>query len=217
MAYDNQEETDLTVSSTINFVNVATASPPSVFNAGRPHIYPQRAFNIVSNEAVSVTWYVDGYNLTFNLDNEQIVCPEDVTFVMTSSATVEQLISLSSSIIGNLSEIMSIATDRLQVTFSSATKRQATSIIQVVVKAGDGPSSSAVVLEFLEKDSDAFTILVAEAGVASVSAVPLTNELSAGNPESPTVPPAASTPTLVSGSNAVAVTCALLVPAILSL
>jgi predicted Mrr-cat superfamily restriction endonuclease len=95
---------------------------------------------------------------------------------MTSSATVEQLISLSSSIIGNLSEIMSIATDRLQVTFSSATKRQATSIIQVVVKAGDGPSSSAVVLEFLEKDSDAFTILVAEAGVASVSAVPLTSE-----------------------------------------
>jgi hypothetical protein len=46
MAYDNQEETDLTVSSTINFVNVATASPPSVFNAGRPHIYPQSAFNV---------------------------------------------------------------------------------------------------------------------------------------------------------------------------
>lgn len=95
---------------------------------------------------------------------------------MTSSATVEQLIAISSSIVGNLSEIMSIASNRLQVTFSAATKRQATSIINVVVKAGDGPSSAAVVKQFIEKDSDAFTILVAEAGVASVSTVPLTSE-----------------------------------------
>ncbi len=92
---------------------------------------------------------------------------------MTSSATVEQLISVSSSIVGNLSEIMSISRDRLNVTFSAATKRQATSIILVVVKAGDGATSSAVVLDFVENKADAISVLVPEAAIASVQTAQL--------------------------------------------
>lgn len=72
---------------------------------------------------------------------------------MTSSSTVEQLIAVSSSIVGNLSEIMSIASNGLTVTFSASTKRQASSTIQVVVKAGDGASSSSVVLNFVENNA----------------------------------------------------------------
>jgi hypothetical protein len=94
---------------------------------------------------------------------------------MTSTASIDELLAISDSLVGNLSEVMQVTRSRLNVTFSASTKRQATSsVITVVVKADQSSSetSSQVVLEFVETGFAAFTSRVPAAAVASVSTVP---------------------------------------------
>jgi hypothetical protein len=94
---------------------------------------------------------------------------------MTSTASIDELLAISDSLVGNLSEVMQVTRSRLNVTFSAFTKRQVTSsVITVVVKADQSSSetSSQVVLEFVETGFAAFTSRVPAAAVASVSTVP---------------------------------------------
>ncbi len=94
---------------------------------------------------------------------------------MTSSATVEQLIAVSDSLIGNLSDVMQVDKSRLNVTFSSSNKRQTPStVITVVVKADQTSSSSSsqVVLNFVQTGFTTFTSRIPTASIASVTTVP---------------------------------------------
>jgi hypothetical protein len=197
MTYINEQSSSVLMSDAINFLNVNVQDKVSQFEPGRPFTYPQSTFNVITTSAQQVSWYLDGFKLVFDIAAEELRCPQDVTFQMTSTASIDELLAISDSLVGNLSEVMQVTRSRLNVTFSASTKRQATSsVITVVVKADQSSSetSSQVVLEFVETGFAAFTSRVPAAAVASVSTVPPSNEQSG----STVVTPPMTNPTTVS-------------------